>query len=206
MSEHSRLFLGSAGLGALPVWLDSLARRPRRAVLIPTAARPMASAPFVRTTADFLGAQSVAVTYLDLADATPAEVRRALTATDLVYVTGGYAVYLLEQAVRSGFLELARPLIRSGELPYAGISAGAALAGPDLTPLSAPDDPGRLPAPPTPTALRLTPYVVLAHRNRDRADHHTRLATLHPHLPFLSLTDAQALTVEGPAHAFIPSP
>jgi hypothetical protein len=51
-----RAFLGSQGLGALPRWMEELPRRPRRAVVVPTAGNPLPSTPWVREVAEHLAA------------------------------------------------------------------------------------------------------------------------------------------------------
>jgi hypothetical protein len=54
MNEHQHLFLGSAGLGALPGWLVSLPTPPTQATLIPTGANPLQSAPYVQAASQLL--------------------------------------------------------------------------------------------------------------------------------------------------------
>ena len=190
-----RLFLGSAGLGALPAWLASLPATPRRAVLIPTAANPLPSAPHVHAAAGLLTAEGLAVGQLDLERAAPHDVQRELEQAQVVFVAGGYALFLLHHVRRSGFDRLAAPAVRDGALAYIGISAGAALAGPDLQPLHDPQDPGLITST---TGLGLVPFVVLAHRNQGRAARHDRHAS-PPGRPWptVSINDDQAITVIG---------
>lgn len=195
MESPQRLFLGSAGLGALPAWLASLPAAPRRAALVPTAANRLPSAPFVRTAADLLVAAGMVVERLDLERAAPYDVERVLGRVQVVVVTGGYAMFLLQHVRGSGFDRLATAAVSGGGLAYAGISAGAALAGPDLRPLRAADDPGTV----TSTAgLGLVPFAVLPHRDRGRAARHDRLAADPGRpCPMVSINDDQAVTVTG---------
>ena len=189
------MFLGSAGLGALPAWLGSLPDVPRRAVLVPTAANPLPSAPFVRAAAELLGGEGLAVDVLDLEGASGDDVRRVLDGAQVVFVTGGYPIFLLEHVRRSGFDRLAAPAVADGSLAYVGISAGAALAGPDLWPLQGSDDPGAVDST---AGLGLVPFVVLPHRNRGRAARHDRLADDPARAwPVLSINDDQAVSVVG---------
>lgn len=195
MIETPRLFLGSDGLSALPAWLASLPSPPRRAALVPTAARPLPSAPFVDAAARLLRSEGIAVEYLDLAEADPRQVQRTLERVEVTFVTGGYAMFLLQHAHRTGFYHLVKAAAHSGRLAYAGTSAGAALAGPDLEPLRGPDDPGIVTST---TGLNLVPFVVLAHRNRGRADLHDRQAAQHHgRLDLISINDDQAIVVHG---------
>jgi dipeptidase E len=82
------------------------------------------------------------VRMLDLETADPTETTAAVRATDLVWVTGGHPIFLLQHARASGFLDLVRTRVLDGELYYGGISAGAALATRDLATYRGPDDPG----------------------------------------------------------------
>jgi peptidase E len=93
------LFLGSQGLGALAPWLgEGLTRRPRRAVLVPTAGNPMSETPWVDVAEAAMAAEGLSVQRFDLEPATPGEVPAALADTDLVFVTGGYTIFLLQHA------------------------------------------------------------------------------------------------------------
>ncbi|WP_160161079.1 Type 1 glutamine amidotransferase-like domain-containing protein [Actinomadura sp. K4S16] len=179
----------------MPAWLGSLPDVPRRAVLVPTAANPLPSAPFVRAAADLLKAEGLAVDVLDLERAAGGDVRRMLDGARVVFVTGGYPVFLLEHVRRSGFDRVAVPAVADGSLAYVGISAGAALAGPDLRPLQAADDPGTVDST---AGLGLVPFVVLPHRNRGRAARHDRLAREPGRTGrVLSINDDQAVSVTG---------
>ncbi|MGW3767037.1 Type 1 glutamine amidotransferase-like domain-containing protein [Actinomadura verrucosospora] len=199
----ARLFLGSAGLGALPAWLGSLPDVPRRAMLVPTAANPLPSAPFVRAAAELLGGEGLAVDALDLEGASGDDVRRVLDGAQVVFVAGGYPIFLLEHVRRSGFDRVAAPAVADGSLAYVGISAGAALAGPDLRPLQSSDDPGTVVST---AGLGLVPFVVLPHRNRGRAARHDRLAGDPARTwPVISINDDQAVSVVGDAFEVLDS-
>src|SRR4051812_13301195 len=111
--NHRRLFLGSAGLGALPAWLASaLAPVPpaaRRAGLVPTASNRMPAAPWVTAMVRVLAGEGVAVDRLDLERAGERDVERALRGAGLVVVTGGYPLFLLQHVRRSGFDRVVAP-------------------------------------------------------------------------------------------------
>jgi dipeptidase E len=206
--NRQRLFLGSAGLGALPDWLTSAPRPVRRAVLVPTAANPLPSAPWVDAADRVLSQAGIRVDRLDLEQAAEDDVRRALEPADLVFVAGGFPLFLLDHAIRSGFAALVAPAVRSGRLDYVGISAGAALAAPDLAYFREPDaaidrgDPG---TPGSTTGLSLAPFLVLAHRNRGRAPRHDRQIAQHGAHNYLSINDNQAITMTGPTWHLIDS-
>lgn len=200
MTDRQRLFLGSAGLGALPGWLASASRPVRRAVLVPTAANPMPSAPWVAAAQAVLTGAGIRVDWLDLEQAREDDVRRALEPAEAVFVAGGFPLFLLDHATRSGFARLAVPAVRDGRLDYVGISAGAALAAPDLAYFREPDaaiDPGDPGVPASTAGLSLAPFLVLAHRNRGRAARHDRQIAQQGADNVVSIGDHQAVAVDG---------
>lgn len=82
---------------------------------------------------------------LDLRDywsAPAAAMDARLAAADLLWVVGGNAFVLARAASAAG---LARALVDAPRLDYAGYSAGACLAGPDLRGIELMDDPTTLP-------------------------------------------------------------
>jgi dipeptidase E len=201
VKNRQRLFLGSAGLGALPSWLSSIALTTKRAVLVPTAANPLPSAPFVNAADRLLRREGVTVDRLDLEHVDESEVECALRGVDLVFVSGGYPMFLLQHVHRTGFDRIVSPAVRSGRLGYVGISAGAALAAPDLSYFREADaavdgDPG-MNAPTN--GLGLVPFIVLAHRNRGRAECHDRQIRRHGGHAYVSINDDQAVAVQGDA-------
>ncbi|GAA1618317.1 Type 1 glutamine amidotransferase-like domain-containing protein [Actinoplanes couchii] len=189
------LFLGSQGLGALGSWLDGLTRRPGRAVLVPTAGNPMPATPWVDVAEAAMTAEGLSVHRFDLESATPEQVQAVLAGADLVFVTGGYPIFLLEHAQRSGFLHAVRQDVTSGRLAYAGISAGALLAAPDLERYRGDDDPGRV----NDTAgLELVSFYPLPHANRGREERYSKvIAEEGDRHDFVVIRDDQAAIVHG---------
>lgn len=197
------VFLGSQGLGALGGWLDVLERRPRRAVLVPTAGNPMPATPWVDVAEAAMAAEGVTVRRCDLERATAGEVGAALAEADLVFVTGGYPIFLLQHAQRTGFVRAVRRDVGSGRLAYAGMSAGAALAAPDLARYRSDDDPGQV----TDTAgLGLVSFYPLSHANRGREELYARIIAEHGHrYDLVPVRDDQAVIVRGDARQILPS-
>jgi dipeptidase E len=176
--------------------------------LIPTASNPIPSAPWVDAAAELLSGAGLRVDWLDLEQAVEDDVRRVLEPADVVFVAGGMPLFLLDHAVRSGFARLAVPAVRSGRLDYVGISAGAALAAPDLAYFQEADaaiDPGDPGVTESTTGLSLAPFLVLAHRNRGRAARHDRQIAEHGAENFVSIDDHQAVTVDGDSWCVIDS-
>ncbi|GAA4315395.1 hypothetical protein GCM10023178_25420 [Actinomadura luteofluorescens] len=175
--------------------MGSLPDVPRRAVLVPTAANPLPSAPFVRAAAEMLRGEGLAVDVFDLEGASGDGVRRVLDGVQVVFVTGGIRSSCWSMFVAAGVDRVAVPSVGDGSLAYVGISAGAALAGPDLRPLRGSDDPGTVDST---AGLGLVPFVVLPHRNRGRAARHDRLAREPGRAwPVISINDDQAVGVAG---------
>jgi len=190
-----RAFLGSQGLGALPRWTEELPRRPRRAVVVPTAGNPLPSAPWAAEAAEHLAACGVQARYLDLEGARPADVDGAMGCCELVFVTGGHPIFLLEHAQRSGFTRIAGQAVLRGEIAYAGMSAGACLATADLAFYRGPDDPGSVE---TTQGLGLVGFFPLVHANRGRQERYARLIAAHgDRCEFVPVNDDQAVTVVG---------
>lgn len=133
--------------------------------------------------------------YLDLEGARPADVHGAMDRCELVFVTGGHPIFLLEHAQRSGFTRIAGQAVLRGEIAYAGMSAGASLATADLAFYQAPDDPGSVE---TTQGLGLVRFFPLVHANRGRREHYTRLiAAYGDRYEFVPINDDEAVTVAG---------
>ncbi|MEV5965933.1 Type 1 glutamine amidotransferase-like domain-containing protein [Kribbella sp. NPDC051952] len=200
MENRQRLFLGSARLGALPEWMASGPDPVRRAVLIPTAANPLPEAPWVDATERLLTGEGIQVDRLDLEQAEADDVRRALEPADLVFVAGGYPLFLLDHVNRTGFDRHVPPAVRSGRLAYVGISAGAALAAPDLSYFRLPDaaiDPGDPGVTESTVGLALAPFLVMAHRNNGRAERQDRQIAEYGADNYVSINDDQAVVFTG---------
>jgi dipeptidase E len=166
-------------------------------VLVPTAGNPLPSTPWVDEVAKHLAACQVRVEYLDLEGAQPADLEDAINRCELVFVTGGHPIFLLEHAQRSGFTRIVKQAVLSGALAYAGISAGAYLATADLTFYHGPDDPGSVE---TTEGLGLTGFFPLVHANRNRQERHARLITAYgDRYEFVPVNDDQAVIVTGGA-------
>lgn len=109
------LLLCSAGLGALPTWLDEQDGS-RVVSFVDTAARPLDSAPFVDDCRAALADAGCGIEDLDLTTAAPDDVAAQLSRSSHVFVTGRHPVFLLEWAQRSGFLRTVRSSVRAGHL------------------------------------------------------------------------------------------
>ena len=201
-----RLLLASSGIGALPELVP--ATEGMRFAFVPTAAGPEAESQWwVQSDRRQLQALGCEVSTLDLAAAGRDEVESTLTAVDGVFITGGNAYLLLWHARRSGFAELVVPLVEAGELLYAGTSAGAILAGPDLVPPEWPEGRAVVPELESTVALGMVAVRILPHDDEPgRAQDHAEVVAAHPEYEFVRLTDDRAVIVRGDAFDVVDSP
>jgi dipeptidase E len=155
----------------------------------------MPETPWVDVTEAALAGEGLSVQRFDLEPATPEEVSAVLADVDLVFVTGGYPIFLLQHAQRTDFVRAVKQSVGSGRLAYAGISAGAALAAPDLKRYWGDDDPGRV----TDTAgLGLVSFYPLSHANRGRAEFYSQVISEEgDRYDFVTIRDDQAVIVRG---------
>jgi dipeptidase E len=163
----ARLLLASRGIPHLAAIAG--ARGPR-ALLVPDAADPLDDPRIPAEVERELSGAGFQVVRVTLAGSTAQQVRLAVTAADVVAVSGGNPFHLLAVARRVAFGDAVRAALEMGAV-YLGYSAGAILAGPTLRPLS-------MTSPFTPpqgldlTGLRLVDVLVLPHD--DRAGRHDR--------------------------------
>src|SRR5262249_27082242 len=131
---------------------------------VPTAAGPDAEEQvWVQGDREQLAALGCDVFTLELASAAPEDVDAALAESDGVFLTGGDSYLLLWHTRRSGFADRVIPLVEAGRLIYAGTSAGAVIAGPDLAPLAGEDDPSAFPELESSEGLGLVGFIILPH-------------------------------------------
>jgi dipeptidase E len=190
------VILGSKRFDCLPGLLDG-DPGDRPAVYVPTAADVLDDQAYVQEEMHRLAGMGFRVTALPLAGTSRERVAAQLGRARLVFVTGGNAFHLLHHAMLSGFTELIPPLVRSGALIYAGMSAGAHLATPDLLPCVSEDTRRKAPGLATTKGMGLVSFSVLAHYgDPDRADRHHGLLAAPPR-QIVPVTDEQLIVVRG---------
>lgn len=202
-----RLLLASYGVGALPQLADGKAEGLRLA-FVPTAAGLDAeSKEWVqsdRRQLEFLGCE---VSTLELAKVGADEVEAALRGLDGVFLAGGNSYLLLWHARRSGFADFVSPLVEGGELLYAGTSAGAMVAGPDLAPAANLDNRREVPELESSVAFGFVPFTVLPHDQEPEArELHDEIVDANPAVPFVRLPDGRAVLVFGDDVQVVDSP
>jgi len=187
-----RLFLGSAGVSALPEFMDG-----RRVIYVPTAGKPMADGGGGGESRAALVDLGFEITDLDIDGATQDEIRGALDDADGVFVEGGSPFFLLQAMRESGFDSVVVELVRDG-LPYVGMSAGGVVAGPDLEPLSTTSNTSLGPRLESTEGLGLVNLVVFPHYDAPgrASEFPDVLLRFGSRFRLLPLTDAQALVVD----------
>jgi dipeptidase E len=188
-----RWFLASLDLSLLGRFLDrTLTSGPL--VFVPTAASQLPDRAdveeAVRSPVANLGHP---VVDLPLERAVHSDVVRTIGGAGAVVVGGGDPFHLLAATRASGF-DAAVVEASRRDVPYVGVSAGAAVAGPSLVPLVG-LSPFRPPSGASLDALGLVDQVVVAHREHaDRAAEVRRVVREHAtHLDVRPLADDEAL-------------
>ena len=194
-----RLFLCSAGLGALPDFLSAAGD----VLYVPTAAKPMPDEGSAEENRQILERFGHRIVELDLDGADDLS---ALDDVDAVFVEGGSPFFLLQAMRESGFDRAVTEAARGG-LPYIGMSAGAVVAGPDLEPLSTTSNTALGPRLVSTEGLGLVESVVFPHFNSpERAEQFVEVRKqFGDRFDLLPLADDQALIVDDEGTRIVPS-
>lgn len=134
-----KLLLASNGLVAIKQFIKQDPRS-LRLLFIPTAGNPYDNIWWIDKDKAVLSEMGFIITELDIANKTTDVLQLAIKKTDMVYIAGGNTFYLMQQIRKTGFDVLLKDFIESGG-PYAGASAGAIIAGPNIEPARKFDDP-----------------------------------------------------------------
>lgn len=137
-----RLFLASSGLEYIKTFVDNDPRQVRM-LFVPTAGNLDEDVWWIDKDRDVLSMMGFQITELDIAKESHEKLDEALRGTDIVYVAGGNAFYLLKQLQDTGSDKLLTKYVEGGVL-YAGASAGALIAGLDIEPVSTIDEPEKV--------------------------------------------------------------
>lgn len=192
----------SAGLGAVPDFVHGR-RRPGPAAprvgFVAAATSIYPSEPWVDADRAALTAVGFDLVELDLTVLSGDALAAAVSGLDALYLAGGNTFALLHHLRRSGLDRLLPQLLDDGLL-YLGASAGAAVAGTDVEPLSLMDDPSEAPPLESTRGLCLVDLVLLPHADGQLPPYPTSLveqivATYGERFPIQRIDDDQALLV-----------
>jgi len=198
------ILLLSWHIGAVPGFLEEALgnpQRPLRIGYVDDAQALFADAPFVSAERDALSSLGHELIRITARGMGSDEFDRVLSDLDAVYVASGSTFALLEALHTTGNGEVLTSHVRAG-LPYIGVSAGAIVAGPDVTPASLMDDPADGPTLTSFDGLGLVDQVVIPHADGLLPPYPPELiqrivATFGNDYTLLSLRDDQALLTQS---------
>jgi dipeptidase E len=126
------------------------------------------------------------------------ELEKELGGFDVIFVSGGNTFYLLQQAQKSGFIEVVKDLLNRGKL-YIGSSAGSCVAGPSIYPIRNIDSPDMAPKLNGYDGFGLVNFLVLPHWGsldfKTEYVGSTELNYSEDQVPMVILTDRQYVWV-----------
>lgn len=175
-----------------------------RTVFIPTAGTAYAEAPWIDQEREWLSRNGFIFEDLELARAEVSQVARIINSAALVVVPGGNTYFLLHHMQRTRFWDA----LNSTEAVYAGVSAGAVVACPDVAYINDLDERELAPDLATTQGGGLVDFFVLPHVNDVRV--HDKIAAIVGGWPtgdrLVPLADDQAVIVSNGEDRTVPSP
>jgi dipeptidase E len=118
-----------------------------------------------------------------------------LKGVDIIFVAGGNTFYLLEQARKSGFIDIVPKLVEKGAV-YIGSSAGSYLACPTIEVANWKHQGRNIVGLTDLTSLSLVPFLMSVHY-KPEYDESLREGIKRTSIPVKILTDDQALIIKG---------
>ena len=136
------LFLTSITENVLDKFSALIDKKPKdtKVAFIPTAADPYQDKSFMESDREKWLKSSYDLQEVDIKNKSKEQIYNELKDFDVIYLSGGNAFYLLQEANKCGLKEVLEKLLEQGKI-YAGGSAGAAIAGPSIDPLKTVDNP-----------------------------------------------------------------
>lgn len=172
-----------------------------KVAFIPTAAGLEIDAPWQTEDRNKLEELGFQVLTIDIKDKTSEQLRSDFVDIDILFVAGGNTFYLLEQAKKSGFLEVAKELITKGVI-YIGSSAGSVLVAPNIESVQNLDD-SHAAALENYEAMNIVDFVVLPHYHKDDPVYKEIIKTYYGKYNLLPLTDQQFVLVTDEGYKVI---
>lgn len=174
--------------------------RDRKVLFIPTAGNTEEYRGYIEEGMQCFQAMGYEVHVMDAAETDEAEAVWRISGTGFLYVSGGNTFYLMQELRRKHLTELIRSRTEEG-MVYAGESAGAVIAAPDIGYNQIMDDSRAAPELMSYRGLGLVPFSVLPHYG-EFPFAETSAQTFekyHSVLNLVPLTNAEAVIADGPA-------
>ena len=194
-----RFFLTSITENVLDKLPTLIGKNPEdtKIAFIPTAADPYEDKTFMETDRAKWLEFNYDFMEVDLKGKDECQLRRALEDSDIIYLSGGNAFYLLQEAKKCNLKKVLEELLEQGKI-YGGGSAGAAIAGPTLEPLQIIDDPMKAPELSDYKAFGFVDYIVLPHFDYEKYNKkYQEILKQYNHFKFQPLNNDQAIFVSG---------
>lgn len=197
MEVMKKLFLASSGLDYIKEFVPSEPSA-LKMTFIPTAGNLDDDVWWIDKDRDVLSKMGFQMTELDIEKATGEEMNQSLAAADIVYIAGGNTFHLLKVLRDSGFDDLLTAYVNGGGL-YAGASAGALVAGVDISPVSSIDEPEKVEGLKSTKGLNFIDIVPIPHYDmQSRTNSIDKIKQKYnDEYELVILTDDQAIMVEG---------
>ncbi len=201
-----RLLLVSSGLECIKtfVYRDPASMQ---MLFIPTAGNLDKDTWWIDKDRDVLSKMGFQIIDTDIETASKKDLIENLERADIVYVAGGNTFHLLKIIRETGFDELLTEFVDSLGL-YAGASAGALVAGVDISPIASIDEPEKVQGLESTKGLGFVDIVPVPHYNMaDRSEAIDDIQRKYRNdYEIVLITDDQAIVVEGDEWKVVDSP
>jgi len=174
-------------------------------LFVTTASEAEGPGPFAWLDRDRAGLQSTGATTRDFSftGRSEVEIDEALAAVDAVWCAGGNTYYLLDQINRSGARSAIERFVAGGGV-YAGSSAGAIIATPDIEPVAEADQRDAAPGLVSTAGLGFFDRFIAPHADcEELAAWHEQIRATTAADDVVFLRDDQALVIDGTACAIV---
>lgn len=192
-----RLYLTSVKLDKLKELLQGPPDNLRLA-FIPTAADTYKNKWFVEEDRKKLKEMGFKMFNLDLKGKNRHELEKELENVQVVYLTGGNSFYLLEKIRESGFDKVIMELVEKGVI-FAGASAGAVVAGKDISQARLLDDPTKASNLKSTKGLGFVDFIIFPHYGNQKYEEKYKKIIAEcksKKIKYVTLTDNQAIIIE----------
>lgn len=206
--KMKRLFLASAGSFVAGDVAKRLGEERKLKLLYVTTAAEVEEGDlwWLRADHDALVKAGFLVSEYTITGKTRAEIAKTFAAADVLCFSGGNNYYLLEKIQQTGCAELIQSAVKKGK-PYFGISAGAIVAGSDLSPLYFEPDARKAPELKGLKGLALVDFIIFPHWGspyfKDFYMNQRLVQAYKPGYKIILLTDSQYVYIENDKYCIV---